>query len=199
MPTIKLKNGKVILKDGNVSCTCCEGCCMYPASGLGDTYTEDDLPDDGGSGLLIWYENPPVDEFNSGGLQKIGSTYKLDADEDYFIKTDNGKWKFFDSDENVISIIGDCLQSESSVIEGPYGLSVVVSSLPGGAEGYILPRVSLCRFEGLDENSLPVVVNFNTISQRWELTLHGSTASKSNNFDQAFYGEYTIGTVDLQS
>jgi hypothetical protein len=50
MPTVKLQNGKVILKGGKVSCTCCGGpepsCCMYPASGLGDTYTVDDLPDE---------------------------------------------------------------------------------------------------------------------------------------------------------
>ena len=49
MPTVKLhSSGKVILKDGKVSCTCCEpepDCCMYPADGLGDSYTEDDLPD----------------------------------------------------------------------------------------------------------------------------------------------------------
>lgn len=44
---IKTKEGKVITKGGKVSCTCCEtGCCMYPASLLGVSYTDDDLPDE---------------------------------------------------------------------------------------------------------------------------------------------------------
>jgi hypothetical protein len=43
--TIKTQNGKVITKDGKVSCECCE-CCLYPAQGLADgDYSEDDLPD----------------------------------------------------------------------------------------------------------------------------------------------------------
>jgi len=40
----------VILKDGKVSCSCCEEpgeCCMYPAQALADgDYSVDDLPDD---------------------------------------------------------------------------------------------------------------------------------------------------------
>jgi hypothetical protein len=45
MPTVKLQAGKVILKNGKVSCTCC-GCCMYPASALEDaTLTWHDLPE----------------------------------------------------------------------------------------------------------------------------------------------------------
>jgi hypothetical protein len=44
--TIKTQNGKVITKDGKVSCECCGGCCMYPAQELGEElYSEDDLPD----------------------------------------------------------------------------------------------------------------------------------------------------------
>jgi len=49
MATIKRKsNGKIITKDGKVSCTCCEAgeCCPYPANAFenGD-FTIDDLPD----------------------------------------------------------------------------------------------------------------------------------------------------------
>ena len=46
--TIKTQGGKVITKDGKVSCECCEveECCMYPAQALGDgDYSYDDLPD----------------------------------------------------------------------------------------------------------------------------------------------------------
>jgi hypothetical protein len=47
--TIKTQNGKVVTKDGKVSCECCDEpgeCCMYPAQALGDgDYSYDDLPD----------------------------------------------------------------------------------------------------------------------------------------------------------
>jgi hypothetical protein len=55
MATIKLQNDKVILKNGKVSCTCCEAgeCCMYPAQALFDgLYTVDDLPDS----VLLFYD-----------------------------------------------------------------------------------------------------------------------------------------------
>jgi hypothetical protein len=48
MATIKLQDGKVILKDGKASCACCappKGCCMYPAQSFLQDYTYDDLPD----------------------------------------------------------------------------------------------------------------------------------------------------------
>jgi hypothetical protein len=47
--TIKTQGGKVITKDGKVSCTCCAEpgeCCMYPSQALFDgLYTYEDLPD----------------------------------------------------------------------------------------------------------------------------------------------------------
>ena len=44
--TIKTQNGKVITKDGKVSCECCEECCMYSAQAFLDgLYDWDDLPD----------------------------------------------------------------------------------------------------------------------------------------------------------
>jgi hypothetical protein len=49
MATIKLQpSGAVVLKDGKVSCECCEveECCMYPAQNLAnEDYSENDLPD----------------------------------------------------------------------------------------------------------------------------------------------------------
>lgn len=45
--TVKRNGDKVILKNGKVSCSCCEACCMYPAQALVDgLYTADDLPDE---------------------------------------------------------------------------------------------------------------------------------------------------------
>ena len=44
--TIKTQGGKVITKDGKVSCECCGDCCMYPALPLiNEEYSWDDLPD----------------------------------------------------------------------------------------------------------------------------------------------------------
>ena len=47
MATIKLQpSGAVVIKDGKVACSCCEGCCMYPALDLFDQfYSSSDLPD----------------------------------------------------------------------------------------------------------------------------------------------------------
>jgi hypothetical protein len=43
--TIKTQDGKIITKDGKVSCECCE-CCLYPAQDLlAGLYTVDDLPE----------------------------------------------------------------------------------------------------------------------------------------------------------
>jgi hypothetical protein len=66
--TIKTQGGKVITKDGKVSCECCEEpeCCMYPAEPfVNGLYTYEDLPD-----TVIWYDtgqifnrlNPPIIE-----------------------------------------------------------------------------------------------------------------------------------------
>jgi hypothetical protein len=49
--TIKTQNGKVITKDGKVSCGCCEGppteCCLYPIQPfIDELYGFDDLPDE---------------------------------------------------------------------------------------------------------------------------------------------------------
>jgi hypothetical protein len=49
MTTIKLQGGKVVLKDGKASCTCCDQplpCCYYPSAILSQgIYTVNDLPD----------------------------------------------------------------------------------------------------------------------------------------------------------
>jgi hypothetical protein len=45
--TIKTQGGKIITKDGKVSCECCDvECCLYPAQALADgEYSANDLPD----------------------------------------------------------------------------------------------------------------------------------------------------------
>ena len=45
--TIKTQGGKVITKDGKVSCECCGECCIYEAASFyNDQLTYDDLPDE---------------------------------------------------------------------------------------------------------------------------------------------------------
>jgi hypothetical protein len=60
-------------KNGSLFCCCAEppepDCCMYPASGLGDTYTEDDLPDE----LLFTDADNP--SFSPYTLVRDGETY----------------------------------------------------------------------------------------------------------------------------
>ena len=57
--TIKTQGGKVVTKDGKVSCECCGECCLYSAEALTEgLYTIDDLPDE----IIIAYRQdlPPL-------------------------------------------------------------------------------------------------------------------------------------------
>jgi hypothetical protein len=93
MATVAMQGDKVILKDGKVSCECCEECCMYPAEAYGTLYQFEDLPDEiefkytnfveGGffgpytlpkfqEGLAVGYRGGPDDEvvvFNNAGVE----------------------------------------------------------------------------------------------------------------------------------
>jgi hypothetical protein len=67
--TIKTQNGKVITKDGKVSCECCEveECCMYPAEAYGTLYQFEDLPDE----IEFKYTNPQGGFFGPLTMSKI--------------------------------------------------------------------------------------------------------------------------------
>jgi len=73
MATIKLQDGKVILKDKKASCSCCSQCCLYPADAVWDgKYAIEDLPDFfnvGGDPPFI-YTRLPAFEFSEGGKFK---------------------------------------------------------------------------------------------------------------------------------
>ena len=69
---------KVVNGQRRVSCSCCEvGCCMYPASLLGEAYADDDLPDvanglqkntppvDAGEYGLVYYGDPNAITFGN--------------------------------------------------------------------------------------------------------------------------------------
>jgi hypothetical protein len=71
--TIKTQGGKVITKDGKVSCSCCSQCCLYPADAVWDgKYAIEDLPDffNAGGDPPSIYTKLPSFEFSEGGQFK---------------------------------------------------------------------------------------------------------------------------------
>ena len=67
MATVKLSDGKVVTKDGKVSCECCDvECCMYPAEELHGLYTVNDLPTE----LYVQWE-----PYFTGTVNRSGAVY----------------------------------------------------------------------------------------------------------------------------
>ena len=104
MPTVKLQNGNVILKDGKVSCSCCAvepDCCMYPADKLGATpgFVAADLP---ATLYGKWADRA------DGTFTKSGDEYTLGT---VTIRVNAGgtAWEFYDSTDDATSTIGSCL------------------------------------------------------------------------------------------
>jgi hypothetical protein len=104
MPTVKLQNGRVILKDGKVSCSCCAAppepsCCMYPASGLENSFFAADLP-----ATLYGKWGDRAD----GTFTKSGDEYTLGT---VTIRRNTGgtAWEFYDSTDDATRAIGNCL------------------------------------------------------------------------------------------
>lgn len=92
MATIKLQpSGAVVIKDGKVSCGCCEGgCCMYPASGLGDNYSSDNLPE-----LSIddnWELILPPAKSSIPGYEWDYYYYLSSGTDTYYVLHHDGKW-----------------------------------------------------------------------------------------------------------
>jgi hypothetical protein len=159
MPTVKLQNGKVILKDGKVSCTCCDGpepgeCCLYPASGLGDTYEAADLPD----AVTIGGRN----------FTRSGSVFYEDDGPALIEEMGGGNWVLqdFDGDEEGGDYFGICLIGEYDgptvglVVEDQFADCYEVSNPGNGndvAAGTVqVFRVSLCRWESANFNDGPI-------------------------------------------
>jgi hypothetical protein len=96
MATVKTSGGKVILKDGKVSCECCSTvCCMYPASGLDADpgYTVDDLPETLIVNLVAaGFDGEPTNaEFNKSVSSPYYYSYTNDSDT-WRIKNDGTVW-----------------------------------------------------------------------------------------------------------
>jgi hypothetical protein len=160
MPTVKLQNGKVLLKDGKVSCSCCEeGCCMYPADKLGDTYEAADLPD------AVTINGVSSDKYPTGGIPDLmdGGTpgyWKGGTPQtgDYCISEfGSGVWSLFIYDEDewdasggLPCLIGgdDRFNTGNDEIEDQFADCYGVDSSYAGL--IILRRQSLCVWTGED-------------------------------------------------
>jgi hypothetical protein len=184
MPTVKIQNGKVILKDGKVSCTCCEGCCMYPAEGLGVTYDLDDLPDAitaFGSDLQKRTSGFPGSEFANvivGYLKEGAPEYG-----DYAIVRnsevlDNWQVWSFDNDEwdrgAGFGGVGNCLiQGDGNltpgndIVEDQFADCYEVTWDDDGTRSAIVQRASLCVWEGIDFRDQPVVLFYSDTLTKW--------------------------------
>jgi hypothetical protein len=102
MPTIKLQNGNVLIKNGKASCSCCDApktCCMYPAAELGSSYQAEDLPD---AVTVNWPER------FTGSMSKNESGYSGDGATLEIVEVDgNLVWQL--SDSNGVETLGSCL------------------------------------------------------------------------------------------
>jgi hypothetical protein len=128
MANIKTTGGKVITKDGKVSCTCCgDECCLYPADGLGTLYSEDDLPD------VIYYDGDT--------LTRVGSAFVGD---DYEINNtvESGQWTIVSDLSGGTASYGSCLITSSVTDNFPDTLTVT-----DGQGSFAVSRVSRCRWE----------------------------------------------------
>jgi hypothetical protein len=125
--TIKTQNGKVITKDGKVSCECCGFCCFYPAQALADgNISIDDLPDSVQISILgidpeingiytTSKNNPPLTD-NSGSLVYYGNP---DSAYIYFVEASPNSVWFGAFGQTVFESDWDCLTTPIDF--GPLG------------------------------------------------------------------------------
>jgi len=141
--TIKTQDGKVITKDGKVSCTCCEEpeCCTYAATPTTPTFPDTDLPD---AVTINWpgYFEGSADR--SGRAYSAG-TVSLAINE---AKTD---WVLSDSATGQSRTVGECLLREAG--------GLVIDQFKAEYDFYApfenseckLTRIELCIWEYIDD------------------------------------------------
>jgi hypothetical protein len=178
MPTVKLQAEKVILKGGKVSCSCCDDCCMYPAAGLGDTYTADDLPDE------IWVQSSignivlsvDRDAAIDGGKRKFYSG-SIDGDEvavfwDDVNNPDPPVW----SGTPEVGVVGDCLidgdgnlTPENDLVEDPFADCYEITV---DARSVQVTRISLCVWTGLDNCGQLWKLHYGGVDDKWNVNAY---------------------------
>jgi hypothetical protein len=120
---------RIVLKDGKVSCSCCEECCMYPAQALADGgYSASDLPDavtvDGTS-------------FNRSGTSYGNTTNGVILEGNVWAKYRNG----IRSERN-------CL-IQSGVVD-QFADTYTLTLAAGSPISVTVSRISLCAWRGND-------------------------------------------------
>ena len=114
--TIKTQGGKVITKDGKVSCECCEGpepgCCMYSAQALADgLYTENDLPD----AIVITYSSS-LQTFGPYTLTRSGSVFSGGPSNEVLVEFAGDLWAVGDGSGGIGSF--PCLINDEAAGSG---------------------------------------------------------------------------------
>jgi hypothetical protein len=168
--TIKTQGGKVITKDGKVSCECCEvGCCMYAAQALVDAiYTADDLPDD-----------VTVD---GASFSRSGTTYGNTTNG---VILEGNVWAKY---RNGARSTRPCL-IQGGVVDQ---FADTYTATSPGAESYTLTRVSLCVWIGPEPDlySLRYFDNSASEPQRCKWALIDSVKD-AGQFQNTPTGNYT--------
>jgi hypothetical protein len=180
--TIKTQGGKVITKDGKVSCECCEEppgeCCMYPAQALFDgLYTYEDLPDvvivsrSEFSGQFTKLD-PPTDRV---GPPAALNYYSGSSGDIWIEPTNNGQtplwaYQYFDeSNESITIVLGPCLINGHEELapngdrRDQFADTYTASGVPdvSGLSTITLTRTSLCIWEGVNFCGDPVILGYN--------------------------------------
>jgi hypothetical protein len=182
MSVIKTQGGKVILKGGKPSCTCCEEaeCCMYPA----DT-PAGDLPD--------------AITLNGTSLSKSGTSYGDTTDG---LIQESGVWaRYVDGVRSTQTclITGDGNYTPGNdAVEDQFADTYAVSATLTSPLGYPYgtddhsrqtPRLSLCSWsysgEQEDPGNFTFILNviFDPTLQKWV----GTYVLDSNNFGTAYF------------
>jgi hypothetical protein len=158
MANIKTTGGKVITKDGKVSCTCCgDECCLYPADGLGTLYSEDDLPD------VIYYDGDT--------LTRVGSAFVGD---DYEINNtvESGQWTIVSDLSGGTASYGRCLITSDGNMT-PNDDWVEDQFEPTYSDGSnTLTRASSCVWSWTNMTSA-TQVSWNETESKWQYTRLG--------------------------
>jgi hypothetical protein len=215
MATIKRNGDKIILKNGKVSCTCCEEpeCCMYPADQLGVTYTEDDLPDAvwvkntfyGSSGDSCGVAGVVLQKNISGDKYYQGTSSCDDITRDWFIRNYNGNWltyAFFANTSSPCLIAGDGnFTPEDDRVEDQFADSYEAIIRFDGAPDYTrtVTRISLCVWIYEDEFDF-VQLRYSSTAlgdfEKWDLSLTGDSGgffAKKTDPQNTPVGEYDTG------
>jgi hypothetical protein len=100
--SVKLQSGRVITKEGRVSCECCDECCMYPAEALANgLYAANDLPDE----ITIHYCSVPGSSIISETATRSGNSF-VGANSSVYLQ--NNIW-FVEAYDNFIETDFNCL------------------------------------------------------------------------------------------